>query len=148
MLKGSRVGEDEAPAVNGGEKTKTSCSGGRERTENGGGGTEKGRDRMGIPETRMKGKTETNGEKIGTGGDVTQKTEAGGERREKTGSGGGKTAGTGSDEKTGGTGEKTGGSGQLLPDAVPATSLKFRPGDPTSYLVGTVAGHLLVVSAS
>ncbi|KAK3849114.1 hypothetical protein Pcinc_044121 [Petrolisthes cinctipes] len=40
--------------------------------------------------------------------------------------------------------EKMGGSGQLLPDSVPATSIKFRPGDPTSYLVGTVAGHLLV----
>lgn len=37
------------------------------------------------------------------------------------------------------------GGGQLLPDAVPATVLKFRPGDSTSYLVGTVAGHLLMV---
>ncbi|XP_050717751.1 dynein axonemal intermediate chain 4-like isoform X2 [Eriocheir sinensis] len=36
------------------------------------------------------------------------------------------------------------GGGQLLPDAVPATVLKFRPGDSTSYLVGTVAGHLLM----
>ncbi|XP_063848845.1 dynein axonemal intermediate chain 4-like [Scylla paramamosain] len=36
------------------------------------------------------------------------------------------------------------GGGQLLPETVPATVLKFRPGDPTSYLVGTVAGHLLM----
>lgn len=138
----SRVGEDEATVVNGGEKSKKSSSSSKKRTESGGGS----RDRMGIPETPMKGKTETNEEKIGTGGDITQKTSAGSEGREKTGSGGGKTAGT-SDEKIGGKGgEKSGGSGQLLPDAVPATSLKFRPGDPTSYLVGTVAGHLLVVS--
>ncbi|KAG0713923.1 WD repeat-containing protein 78 [Chionoecetes opilio] len=36
------------------------------------------------------------------------------------------------------------GGGQLLPETVPATVLKFRPGDSTSYLVGTVAGHLLL----
>nr|XP_045595752.1 dynein axonemal intermediate chain 4-like [Procambarus clarkii] len=37
-----------------------------------------------------------------------------------------------------------GGNGQLLPESVPATALKFRPGDNTSYLLGTVAGHLLM----
>lgn len=41
---------------------------------------------------------------------------------------------------------ETAGGSHLLPDTVPATVLKFRPGDPTSYLVGTVAGHLLMVS--
>lgn len=39
----------------------------------------------------------------------------------------------------------TGGHAQLLPESVPATALRFRPGDSTSYLVGTVAGHLLLV---
>ncbi|KAK8734218.1 hypothetical protein OTU49_006065, partial [Cherax quadricarinatus] len=37
-----------------------------------------------------------------------------------------------------------GGNGQLLPESVPATALKFRRGDSTSYLVGTIAGHLLM----
>ena len=50
------------------------------------------------------------------------------------------------DKGGGGAGGGPSGGGQLLPETVPATVLKFRPGDPTSYLLGTVAGHLLMVS--
>ncbi|KAG7160645.1 WD repeat-containing protein 78-like 2, partial [Homarus americanus] len=51
----------------------------------------------------------------------------------------------------GGTGHTQGslggggvGSSQILPECVPATTLKFRLRDNTTYLVGTVAGHLLM----
>ncbi|KAK3854417.1 hypothetical protein Pcinc_039110 [Petrolisthes cinctipes] len=149
--------EDEAKVVNGSDKTKKSAGGGgRERTEGGGKEEKARRDKMektkDISEAKEE-KAEGNGGKIVSTGEITGKTGTSGEKTgtdgEKTGTGGEKTGSSG--EKTGSGGEKTvnndekmGGSGQLLPDSVPATSIKFRPGDPTSYLVGTVAGHLLV----